>query len=137
MAELKRIYHTDPEWQEFCRIATRAFHGWNPDQQKADPMSEHYVMLGRDFKTAAIGTVHVDGSALAELHNIAVDPARRKQGLGRALMEALEDRLSSRFRGARLMTEEKNIGFYEALGFHEGNSLPNAENLRFMAKRFG
>ncbi len=65
----------------------------------------------------------------ADVMNVAVSPAYRRQGIGRALMEALISELSAR--GMESLTlevrasNEAAIALYEALGFLQVGRRPN------------
>ena len=65
----------------------------------------------------------------ADVMNVAVSPAYRRQGIGRALMEALITELSAR--GMESLTlevrasNEAAIALYEALGFLQVGRRPN------------
>lgn len=85
----------------------------------ADPAST--VLLARDGD-AIVGSVMVgfDGHR-GWVYYLASDPARRGQGIGRALMVAAEDWLRARdCPKIQLMVREDNLaakGFYAALGY--------------------
>ena len=68
-----------------------------------------------DFESAPIGYVFVEGDTI---RSIAVDPAHRRRGYGRALLRAAIERQPL---GATLLVDEKNaaaVGLYESLGFN-------------------
>jgi ribosomal protein S18 acetylase RimI-like enzyme len=72
------------------------------------------------FAEAAVGTAVVDGR-WAGLFNVAVDPARRRQGLGRTLSRGMLDWAAwAGAERAYLQVEEGNLearGLYRSLGF--------------------
>ena len=97
--------------------------------------SEHAVILagrleGRLIATAMVGE---DGHRGA-LYYLAVDPAHRRLGLGRALMEAAEEWLGARgVPKLNLMVRPENRGvvaFYEALGYAVEERVVLAKRLR-------
>ena len=97
----------------------------------AEPWSEHALelFLGSDAVafTARVGTetVGYGGMMLApdegQITNIAVHPAYRRRGIGRALLLALLDEAARRKRGAVVLevrvSNAAAIALYESLGF--------------------
>lgn len=113
------------------------------------PMTDDYHALLRDHEVwvvdgpAAIDAVLVlmpDGDALF-VDNVAVDPTRQRDGLGRMLMAFAEDEAKRRGLSAlTLVTNEhmtKNIAFYTRLGFVEtGRQLHRGSYTVHMRKEF-
>ena len=97
--------------------------------------SEHAVILAGRFEGRLIATAMVgeDGHRGA-LYYLAVDPAHRRLGLGRALMDAAEEWLGARgVPKLNLMVRPENRGvvaFYEALGYAVEERVVLAKRLR-------
>lgn len=77
----------------------------------------HVVLLDGDGRATGTGRVLVDGE-IAKMQRIAVDRALRQQGIGRRVMEALEDLAAERgATTARLSAQLQAIPFYERVGY--------------------
>lgn len=91
--------------------------GPRPLQQRADPVPRALARLG----DRAVG-IAVPGGDLVGLFCVAVDPALRCTGLGRALVRALLSRTDAS--RAYLQVEETNLpalALYARLGFTESH----------------
>jgi GNAT superfamily N-acetyltransferase len=114
------------------------------------PMDDDYgarVSAGEAWVLEAAGAVHgvlvlEDHADHLLLHNVAVEPARRGEGDGRALLDFAEAEARRRgFPEIRLYTNElmeRNIALYAARGYAE-TERRGEEGFRrvFMAKRVG
>jgi ribosomal protein S18 acetylase RimI-like enzyme len=106
-------------WQA-CAL-TRPWNDPQADFDRALAGDTSTILLARDQGTV-IGSVMIghDGHR-GWVYYLAVDPARQRQGLGKALMEATEQWL--RAQGCpklQLMVRNSNeaaLGFYQALGY--------------------
>ncbi len=70
---------------------------------------------------AVVGCVlfHPEGPATGRLFQMAVEPARQGQQLGRQLVQALEAEVAQRgFRTVTLHARDTAVGFYARLGYH-------------------
>ena len=101
---------------------------WNPAQADIDALAAHEaaeILVARDAG-AVIASVAVghDGHR-GWLYYVAVDPAHRGRGLGRAAVAAGEDWLRARgVPKVQLMVRETNapvIGFYAAQGYEDAH----------------
>jgi ribosomal protein S18 acetylase RimI-like enzyme len=96
-----------------------------------DPAADFRFARGRESSDVLLG-IGPEGRVIASamvghdghrgwLYYVAVDPARRGQGLGRQIVEAAETWLSERsVRKVQLLVRETNtdvIGFYAQIGF--------------------
>lgn len=102
---------------------------WPAEAMRSELASEHgYYLVGVDDASpdevvAYAGLLAPRGSGQGDIQTIAVDPARRGAGLGRALMHALID--EARRRGAAELFLEVRADnpvartLYESLGFAE------------------
>lgn len=98
------------------------------------------VAEDRAGEVIGAGAGGMTGPAVGELFVLYVDPARQRQGAGRALLDAITER--QRTLGAReqwVSVEDNNrkgIGFYESRGFVPAGTRPayelSGESLRYM-----
>lgn len=91
-----------------------------------DPVATHVVLLddavGRAVATGRL--VLVEDGVVAKMQRIAVDRDRRRDGLGRRVMERLEDLARARgARIARLASQVSAIPFYERCGYFAWGGL--------------
>lgn len=77
----------------------------------------------RARQRTADGPIH----AGAELMSLAVDPEKRQQGIGRALIEAFAARAGSLWLTTDAEDNDAVIRFYENLGFTRGRGYTTAE----------
>jgi GNAT superfamily N-acetyltransferase len=93
-------------------------------------VSSTYVLAGGDFLVADVGGaivgtagIRISGKRSADVIRVRVHPAMRRQGIGTALLEAVERRAAElNIRRLQLDTEENPEGaleFYLASGFHK------------------
>ena len=88
---------------------------------------EHAVFVAEDSNGVVVGWVHVyinkllESDARAEIGGLVADPAMRRQGIGRALMQQAEQ--WGRARGLQVVALRSNVKrteahrFYEQLGY--------------------
>ena len=74
-----------------------------------------------------VGNMH----RIARLHDLYVVPALRRRGVGRALMQGVEDWAARRVRYVEWQAGAKAVGFYERLGYH-GEPCPQPEYPTFV-----
>ncbi len=99
-------------------------------------------LLAYDTLHQVIGCVlfHPESEIQGRLYQMAVDPKLQGKGLGRALVERLEDELQARgFRRITLHAREVAAGFYGRLGYEvEGTPFEEVGLAHFhMAKEIG
>jgi len=113
------------------------------------PMTDDYDAVLRDHEVWVLdGTENIDAvlvlmpdSDALYIDNVAVDPARQQDGLGRMLMAFAEDQANRRgLTALTLVTNEhmtENISFYTRLGFVEtGRELRRGSYTVHMRKEF-
>jgi ribosomal protein S18 acetylase RimI-like enzyme len=82
-----------------------------------------FLVVDLDGHLAAMGGFRPNGKGQAEILRVRVHPATRRRGIGRALMDALEER--ARSLGLCEMTldtatnQPESMAFYRALGYVE------------------
>jgi len=109
------------------------------DADYAALIAEGDVFVAGDSDVAGVLVLRPDGDALM-VENVAVDPARQGEGLGRALLTFASDQAAVRgVEELRLYTHElmtSNIDLYERLGWEEYDRLEQHGFARvFMRKR--
>ena len=111
---------------ESIRCVTENRRAYLPLLLEADPDE---AMIGRYLDSGRMYVLEIDGAAAAvavvvtlpdgscELKNIAVDPTRQRQGLGRRLLQAVMDREAADYALMYVGTTAPTEGFYQSLGF--------------------
>jgi ribosomal protein S18 acetylase RimI-like enzyme len=93
-------------------------------------VGERFIAEGGDFlvveldgQLVAMGGIRGKGSGRAEVRHVRVHPARRRLGLGRLLMAALESRAVQLGYSQMMLDTAANqpeaVAFYTALGYEE------------------
>ena len=103
------------------------------DLQSAMEADDATVLLGR-IADEICATVMVDlEGRVGMVHYLGVDPSRRKQGLGRQMMDAAEHWVQDRGgRILQLLVDADNLGalrFYEQLGLFRAPVITMAKRL--------
>jgi GNAT superfamily N-acetyltransferase len=111
---------TVPSPKEFCEMRVKA--GLSPKSLKAATIAlpnSLYAISVRDGDTLiAMGRVVGDGACNFEVVDVAVDPVYQGQGLGRKVMEYIDDYLSSvALEGSYVSMIADEPAFYEKLGY--------------------
>ena len=92
-----------------------------------NPLSLWFVTLDGDRVVAYVGSQSVLGEA--DVMNVAVDPAYRRQGLAKALFSALQQALQAKEVYSLTLevraSNEAAIALYAALGFTQVGRRPN------------
>lgn len=115
IAELEQICFSDP-WPE-ASIAS----------ELTNPLSLWLVAMDRDQVVGYVGSQTVLGEA--DIMNVAVSPAYRRQGIGQALLQQLQSRLAAD--GVYSLTLEvrasnlQAIALYKKLGYLQVGRRPN------------
>ena len=129
-------------------LVERAYGPWVPivglrpapmDADYAALIAEGDVFVAGDSEVAGVLVLRPDGDALM-VENVAVDPARQGDGIGRALLDFASEQASQRaVDELRLYTHERmtsNIELYKRLGWEEYDRLEQHGFARvFMRKR--
>lgn len=92
------------------------------DRVQLDATSEFFVAHVEGERLVSIGGVtpdpYVDDVDVGRLRHVYVHPSARRGGLGRALVEHLEERARARYAWLQLRTDtEAAARFYERLGY--------------------
>lgn len=84
-----------------------------------------YVL--EDPEPAGVCVVTDEGNGILELKNIAVSPAVRGRGYGRAMLKFLQSRYRGQYRLLQAGTGDSplTVPFYEACGFRRSHVIPD------------
>ncbi|WP_038176362.1 GNAT family N-acetyltransferase [Vibrio pacinii] len=109
-----------PSPSEFCEMRVKA--GLSPKSLKAAtialPNSLYAISVRDDEVLIAMGRVVGDGACNFEVVDVAVDPSYQGQGLGRKVMEHIDNYLSSvALEGSYVSMIADEPVFYEKLGY--------------------
>ncbi|EIV8469780.1 GNAT family N-acetyltransferase [Vibrio vulnificus] len=109
-----------PSPPEFCEMRVKA--GLSPKSLKAAtialPNSLYAISVRDDDVLIAMGRVVGDGACNFEVVDVAVDPSYQGQGLGRKVMEHIDNYLSSvALEGSYVSMIADEPVFYEKLGY--------------------
>ncbi|MCW8336213.1 GNAT family N-acetyltransferase [Vibrio paucivorans] len=109
-----------PSPTEFCAMRVKA--GLSPKSLKAAtialPNSLYAISIRYDDVLIAMGRVVGDGACNFEVVDVAVDPAYQGKGLGRKVMEHIDEYLSSVvLEGSYVSMIADEPIFYEKLGY--------------------
>lgn len=118
-----RCPQSDAEWAAYYELRWQVLRApWNqPAESAADPVeavSEHAVILDDQGRALATGRLHFNSPTEGQLRSMATAAHARGQGLGRRVVEHLEQ--IARRRGASaivLNARNDAAGFYEKLGY--------------------
>ncbi|EPP4294787.1 GNAT family N-acetyltransferase [Vibrio navarrensis] len=109
-----------PSPQEFCEMRVKA--GLSPKSLKAAtialPNSLYAISVRDGDLLVAMGRVVGDGACNFEIVDVAVDPKYQGQGLGRKVMEHIDNYLASvALEGSYVSMIADEPEFYEKLGY--------------------
>lgn len=109
-----------PSPQEFCEMRVKA--GLSPKSLKAAtialPNSLYAISVRDGDLLVAMGRVVGDGACNFEIVDVAVDPKYQGQGLGRKVMEHIDNYLTSvALEGSYVSMIADEPKFYEKLGY--------------------
>ena len=114
---------TDAEWDKYFDLRWRVLRapwqqprGSEKDDREDD--SEHLVIVGKDSRALAVGRLHFNTPAEAQIRFMAVEPTAQGRGLGSSIFQAFER--SARASGATsivLNAREDVQLFYQRHGF--------------------
>lgn len=111
---------TVPSLKEFCEM--RVIAGLSPKSLEAAtialPNSLYGISVRDGAKLIAMGRVVGDGACNFEVVDVAVDPSYQGQGLGRKVMEYIDDYLANvAMDGSYVSMIADEPAFYEKLGY--------------------
>lgn len=135
-----RVAETDETYEDALSVRYRVFvdeQGVDPDLEVDDHEEEatHFVAYedGDPVGVARLrtydpgeyetGPVTEDGDPVAKIERMAVLRSHREQGVGRTILEAVEERArDGGFETARLHAQVRSAGFYESLGYERAGA---------------
>jgi len=105
-------------------------------EEALDEVRSHYAsgeweFIGLQVEGQVVGCAgaeRLDGETIG-MRSIAVDPSTRHRGLGRALIDALAERLGARRVVAE--TDDDAVGFYRSCGFAIESARPKFGRARY------
>jgi predicted GNAT family N-acyltransferase len=114
---------SEAEWEEYFDLRWRVLRapwqqprGSEKDDQETE--SDHLMIVGKDSLPLAIGRLHFNNPAEAQIRFMAVDPAAQGRGLGSVILQECERR--ARAAGATsivLNARDDAQRFYQKHGF--------------------
>ena len=118
-----RSPQTPVEWEEYYDLRWRVLRApWNQppgsekDDREAD--SEHLMIVGPDSRSLAVGRLHFNTPAEAQVRFMAVDPQTRGRGLGSLILQECERRARAAGATSIVLNARDNAeGFYAQHGF--------------------
>ena len=112
-----------PDWDAYFDLRWRILRQpWDqPRGSERDAIDEdgfHLMTRGTDGSTLAVGRLHSVSPEEAQVRYMAVDPAHQGSGLGRRILQGLEDRARSQgIKRIVLNARENAVGFYTRQGY--------------------
>ena len=111
------------EWNDYFDLRWRVLRApWQQprgsEKDDREDGSEHLMIVGKDSRPLAVGRLHFNTTAEAQVRFMAVDPAARGHGLGATILQELERR--ARAAGATsivLNSRDDARPFYQKHGF--------------------
>ena len=118
-----RVPATDDEYERYYLFRWRLLRGpWGEprgsEQDEHETSAHHLMVCADDGNVIGVGRVHFNTPGEAQIRYMAVDEDCRGQGIGRALLERLEE--TARQHGAVhiMLNARKPVAkFYEKLGY--------------------
>jgi predicted GNAT family N-acyltransferase len=122
-ASLPRAPKTPAEWQDYFDLRWRVLRApWDQprgsEKDDREDESQHLMIAGPDSRAIAVGRLHFNSHAEAQVRFMAVDPESRGCGLGSLILREFEHR--ARAAGATsivLNAREDAQRFYQKHGF--------------------
>ena len=92
-----------------------------------------HVMSGEGGETLAVAVVTREGEGLCELKNLAVEPSRQRQGIGRRMVEHLCALYKGECHTMLVGTGDsrQTVGFYRNCGFAYSHTVPDFFTLNY------
>jgi N-acetylglutamate synthase-like GNAT family acetyltransferase len=114
---------TPAEWESYFHLRWRILREpWNQargsERDSLETTAFHLAILDGSGSALAVGRLQSNTPQEAKVRYMAVDPAYQQSGLGRKILEGLEDR--ARSQGAKrifLNARDNAVGFYTRCGY--------------------
>jgi len=91
------------------------------ERDEQDDKATHRMIVDPQHRVLAVGRLHQTEPGIGQIRYMAVDPAHQGQGLGRKILQALEqDALQQGLHSVFLHAREPVIGFYRHHGYQLG-----------------
>ena len=116
------VYNNELSISDYCTLRKSA--GWydisENTVEKALEKSDYVVSAVIDSVTVGMARLMTDGTQLL-IMDVVVHPNYQRKGIGKGLMEHIVQHIENTYSQmlVSLTTDEKNIGFYEKLGFNK------------------
>ena len=131
------------EFKQYYRLRYHILRApWGePEGSEVDDIEDQcfHIMVMDDEKTVGIGRLQYNSVEQAQIRYMAVDEAYERQGIGRMIIDALEQEAAKNtIQTIVLDAREPAVGFYEKLGYGiEGKSyVLFAEIQHYRMKKF-
>jgi N-acetylglutamate synthase-like GNAT family acetyltransferase len=113
---------TGVEWDSYFDLRWRILRKpWNqPRGSERDSLEDKsfHLMIQDAAVTLAVGRLHLNSPEEAQVRYMAVDPAHQGSGLGRKILQALENRARSQGVKRIVLNSRANaVGFYARQGY--------------------
>ena len=118
-----RSPQTPAEWEEYYDLRWRVLRApWDQprgsEKDDRETASEHFMIVGPDSNALAVGRLHFNTPAEAQIRFMAVDPLVRGRGLGNLVLRECERRARAAGATSIVLNARDDIqGFYVRHGF--------------------
>ena len=124
---------TDADFAQYYELRWQVLRGpWGQPRgserdefDSAAGAAEHALMLDEDGRAVAVGRLHFNSPAEAQIRYMAVHESARGSGLGRRIVAYLESRAQNRGVQRIILNARDTVaGFYEKLGYRKVGDGP-------------
>jgi len=118
VAKSPRSPRTQDEWENYFDLRWRVLRApWNQprgsEKDDRETESEHFMIVGPDSKALAVGRLHLNTPAEAQVRFMAVDPQAQGHGLGSLVLRKCERRARAAGATAIVLNARDDVqGFY-------------------------
>ena len=123
VAKSPRSPQTPDEWENYFDLRWRVLRApWNQprgsEKDDRETESEHFMIVGPDSKALAVGRLHLNTPAEAQVRFMAVDPQAQGHGLGSLVLRECERRARAAGATSIVLNARDDVqGFYVRHGF--------------------
>ena len=123
VAKSPRSPRTQDEWENYFDLRWRVLRApWNQprgsEKDDRETESEHFMIVGPDSKALAVGRLHLNTPAEAQVRFMAVDPQAQSHGLGSLVLRECERRARAAGATSIVLNARDDVqGFYVRHGF--------------------